>query len=35
MTQKNPLHNAFILAGAQAGYPLTEDMNGYQQEGFG
>ena len=31
----NPLFNAFIEAGRQAGYPYTEDMNGYQQEGFG
>ncbi|XP_061913870.1 choline dehydrogenase, mitochondrial [Entelurus aequoreus] len=29
------LHRAFILAGQQAGYPFTEDMNGYQQEGLG
>ncbi len=35
MIDKNPLHNAFIEAGVQAGYPFTEDMNGYQQEGFG
>ncbi len=32
---KNPLYNAFIEAGQQAGYPYTKDMNGYQQEGFG
>ena len=31
----NPLYNAFIEAGQQAGYPYTADMNGYQQEGFG
>jgi choline dehydrogenase len=31
----NPLYDAFIEAGFQAGYPLTEDMNGYRQEGFG
>nr|ACF98205.1 putative choline dehydrogenase precursor [uncultured bacterium 1114] len=31
----NPLFDAFIQAGVQAGYPLTDDMNGYQQEGFG
>ena len=31
----NPLYQAFIEAGVQAGYPFTEDMNGYQQEGFG
>lgn len=32
---KNPLYNAFIKAGVEAGYPETKDMNGYQQEGFG
>ena len=32
---KNPLYQAFIDAGVQAGYPFTDDMNGYQQEGFG
>lgn len=32
---RNPLYRAFIEAGRQAGYPVTEDMNGYQQEGFG
>ncbi|MEX1216390.1 choline dehydrogenase [Saccharospirillum sp.] len=31
----NPLFDAFIEAGQQAGYPHTSDMNGYQQEGFG
>jgi choline dehydrogenase len=31
----NPLYRAFIEAGVEAGYPFTEDMNGYQQEGFG
>lgn len=31
----NPLHEAFINAGMQAGYPFTDDMNGYQQEGVG
>jgi choline dehydrogenase len=31
---RNPLYQAFIEAGRQAGYPLTPDMNGYQQEGF-
>ena len=31
----NPLYHAWIEAGQQAGYPLTEDMNGYQQEGVG
>jgi choline dehydrogenase len=31
----NPLFNAFFNAVQQAGYPLTKDVNGYQQEGFG
>ena len=31
----NPLTRAFVQAGAQAGYPLTDDYNGHQQEGFG
>lgn len=31
----NPLFAAMIEAGVQAGYPRTEDLNGYQQEGFG
>ncbi|MBS0364668.1 MAG: choline dehydrogenase [Proteobacteria bacterium] len=31
----NPLHAAWLAAGAQAGYPATADMNGFQQEGFG
>lgn len=31
----NPLYEAFIQAGQQAGYPLTTDYNGKQQEGFG
>jgi choline dehydrogenase len=31
----NPLYRAFIDAGKQAGYPLTDDYNGRQQEGFG
>jgi choline dehydrogenase len=34
-SQPNPLFDAFIQAGQQAGYPFTADMNGYQQEGFG
>jgi hypothetical protein len=24
-----------VEAGVQAGYPRTDDLNGYQQEGFG
>ena len=31
----NPLHEAWLKAGAQAGYPATADVNGFQQEGFG
>ncbi|HJS90105.1 MAG TPA: choline dehydrogenase [Steroidobacteraceae bacterium] len=31
----NPLNAAWLEAGRQAGYPYTEDMNGFQQEGFG
>ena len=31
----NPLYEAFIRAGEQAGYPVSPDYNGYQQEGFG
>lgn len=33
--RRNPLFNAFITAGQQAGYPVTDDYNGEQQEGFG
>jgi choline dehydrogenase len=32
---QNPLNPVWIEAGKQAGYPLTADMNGFQQEGFG
>ena len=31
----NPLFDAFIQAGRQAGYPVTADYNGQAQEGFG
>ncbi len=31
----NPLVQAFVEAGRQAGYPVTGDYNGQQQEGFG
>jgi choline dehydrogenase len=34
-TRRNPLYDAFVRAGVQAGYMATADMNGYQQEGFG
>ncbi|MFJ1707081.1 choline dehydrogenase [Kitasatospora sp. NPDC088346] len=30
----NPLFAAFFEAVQQAGYPLTDDVNGYRQEGF-
>ncbi|MBF0469717.1 MAG: choline dehydrogenase [Desulfamplus sp.] len=32
---KNPLFSAFLKAVQEAGYPLTDDVNGYRQEGFG
>ena len=31
----NPLYDAFIEAGREAGYPVSADLNGEQQEGFG
>ncbi|WP_173931095.1 choline dehydrogenase [Chelativorans sp. Marseille-P2723] len=31
----NPLYHAFIEAGRQAGFEVTEDYNGSKQEGFG
>ncbi len=31
----NPLFDALFESVQQAGYPLTDDVNGYQQEGFG
>lgn len=31
----NPLYRGFVEAAKQAGYPETEDINGYRQEGFG
>ena len=31
----NPLYQAFIDAGREAGYGVTDDYNGYRQEGFG
>ena len=30
----NPLFDAFLRATEQAGYPRTQDVNGFQQEGF-
>jgi choline dehydrogenase len=33
--RKNPLFQAFIEAGAAAGYGATDDYNGHRQEGFG
>ena len=30
----NPLFDAFFKSVQEAGYPLTDDVNGYQQEGF-
>jgi choline dehydrogenase len=31
----NPIYSAAVKAGAEAGFPLTDDFNGFQQEGFG
>ncbi len=31
----NPLHAAWLAAAREAGYPMTDDVNGFQQEGFG
>jgi choline dehydrogenase len=33
-TLRNPLHQAWLTAASQAGYPATTDINGFQQEGF-
>jgi len=33
--RRNPLYAAFIKAGRQAGFELTDDYNGCKQEGFG
>jgi choline dehydrogenase len=33
--RKNPLFSAFVEAGRQAGYEVTDDYNGHKQEGFG
>ena len=32
---QNPLYDAFLLAGRQAGHPINDDFNGSSQEGFG
>ena len=32
---RNPLHQAWLAAAREAGYPATSDVNGFQQEGFG
>lgn len=34
-TGNSALFHAMVEAGVQAGYPRTDDLNGYQQEGFG
>ncbi|MBS0611580.1 MAG: choline dehydrogenase [Proteobacteria bacterium] len=34
-TLNTPLHAAWLAAAREAGYPHTDDVNGYQQEGFG
>ncbi|GAA4108991.1 choline dehydrogenase [Aminobacter aganoensis] len=33
--RRNPLYQAFVEAGHQAGFELTDDYNGSKQEGFG
>ncbi|MBK0328258.1 choline dehydrogenase [Rhodobacteraceae bacterium F11138] len=33
--RSNPLFDAFVKSGQQAGYGLTDDYNGQKQEGFG
>ncbi len=33
--RENPLFQAFVDAGKQAGYEVTDDYNGHKQEGFG
>ena len=33
--RRNPLFHAFVEAGRQAGYGVTDDYNGERQEGFG
>ncbi|MBE2277901.1 MAG: choline dehydrogenase [Rhodobacteraceae bacterium] len=31
----HPMDQAFLAAGVAAGYPVTQEVNGFQQEGFG
>ncbi len=31
----NPIFDAYVESGAQAGFPVTQDFNGHQFEGFG
>jgi len=33
--RNNPLHTAWLTAATEAGYALTDDINGFRQEGFG
>ncbi|MGI9451841.1 MAG: choline dehydrogenase, partial [Geminicoccaceae bacterium] len=33
--RKNPLYHAFVEAGREAGFEVTDDYNGEKQEGFG
>ena len=33
-TAKNPIYQAFLKAGIEAGYPASDDICGYQQEDF-
>lgn len=32
---ENPIAQAFLKAGKQTGHPVSDDLSGYQQEGFG
>ncbi len=34
-TLSHPLHEVWLAAAREAGYPASADLNGYQQEGFG
>ena len=34
-SKHSPLFEAFIQSGVEAGYPYSNDVNGYQQDGFG